>query len=340
MKKKIYSILLAVSMWSLVVLFLSCNSQHHRKPRSWDEGTSPSLRVLSTVGMVDELVRLLADDLCERRILIQGDLDPHSYEMVKGDDELIYGADLLFYSGLGLECTPHLRRAIERHPHAISIGDSIVKQVPDALIESEGAFDPHIWMDVSLWTKGVEPIVEALSHCLPEAAALLKERGDKVKNLLLSLDQELLHTLATLPVERRYLITSHDSCYYFARRYLATDEECKDGRWRERCSSPEGLAPEAYLSSADVERVVTYLQAHQIDVIFPESNLSQESIRKIVDAGRALGLEVSLAQEPLYGDALGGEGSDGNTYEGMMRHNARVLVSALSVDGWQEASGF
>ena len=106
-------------------------------------------------------------------MLIQGDLDPHSYEMVKGDGEKLSGADLIFYNGLGLEHGASLSAILQGSPNAMAIGEKIKSICPERILMRGGAIDPHIWMDISLWQKGIDPIVEALSGADPEGALFL-----------------------------------------------------------------------------------------------------------------------------------------------------------------------
>jgi hypothetical protein len=52
--------------------------------------------------------------------------------------------------------------------------------------------------------------------------------------------------------------------------------------------------------------------------------VSRDSIRKIADAGKKIGLEIHISKEVLYGDSLKGDYLDG------MLHNANAIVRSLS----------
>ncbi len=314
--------------FGLLLGLLACTSQESRVDE-W-MATDGKVKVLSTIGMIDDLVRVVGGERVDRLVLIGGALDPHSYELVKGDDEKLARADLIFYNGLGLEHGPSLARYLSESEKGIAIGDGIVRRHPSAVVRVDGQVDPHIWMDVSLWLRGVDIVVEKLTQIDPDAAAEYSRRGERLKGRLRDLDTQVMAELSKVPSDKRYVVTSHDSCNYFTRRYLATAHERVSGRWTERCCSPEGLAPDSQLSTADIQDVVNHLVAYNIEVLFPESNLSQDSIRKLVDAGRQKGMEVRIANDALYGDAMGEPGSDGDSYEKMMWHNARVLVENLN----------
>ena len=59
------------------------------------------LKVLSTTAMLHDLVKQIGGDEIDSTVLICGDLDPHTYQLVKGDGEKLSFADLVFYNGLG-----------------------------------------------------------------------------------------------------------------------------------------------------------------------------------------------------------------------------------------------
>jgi len=284
------------------------------------------VRVLSTTAMIGSLVSAVGGDDIAHLNLIVGDIDPHSYELVKGDGDKLQAADLIFYNGLGLEHGASLSSALTRHPDSHSLGASLQTKCPERLLYADGAVDPHIWMDVSLFIEVVDPIVATLSKALPDKASLFHARGETLKKELLHLDETVDQLIKSLPQERRYLITSHDAFNYFAKRYLSEQGELN---WQERFSAPEGLAPDGQLSSHHIQRIIDHLKERHIAVIFPESNVSRDSLKKIVSSCQRSGIDVQIATHPLYGDALGPKGSDGDTYMKMVRANAQTIVEHL-----------
>ena len=101
-------------------------------------------------------------------------LDPHSYELVKGDDEKLDRADLIFYNGLGLEHG----RALFLHafPDLISMrsATAIMQKYPERILHKGPAIDPHIWMDISIWALAIEPIVCELSKSIRTGPLIIR----------------------------------------------------------------------------------------------------------------------------------------------------------------------
>ena len=287
------------------------------------------IKVLSTTAMIDDLVRYVGGEYVDGTTLIKGELDPHSYQLVKGDDEKLRYAEIIFYNGLGLEHGPSLQSALSKSEKAIGLGNLIQQKNPDVILNYKGQIDPHIWMDVNLWSQTLPFIVEALSKKDPAHAAQFKEKGEKLHAAMQKLHREIREEMLTIPEHQRYLVTSHDAFNYFARSYLAEENELGDHLWQKRFAAPEGLAPESQLSTGDIQAIIDYVKQHQIHMLFPESNVSKDSIRKIVAAGKEQGIYLKIADEFLYADAIGAPGSDGDSYLKMIDHNGRVIAKFL-----------
>jgi manganese/zinc/iron transport system substrate-binding protein len=326
-------------MKKLIMIFLLCllafgcaKSNHKNKGQALCEWMEPNqkIKVLSTTAVIDDLVSRIGKEHITHRALIEGQLDPHSYELVKGDNEIISSADIIFYNGLELEHGASLKYQLAKHSGAYSLGDILAEKSPESLIFFEGQVDPHIWMDIRLFSKLIDPIIEVLSKEDPEHAEEFKNNGELLRVEMISLDKDIDDKIKNIPKEERYLITSHDAFFYFARRYLAETSEIENAHWKTRFAAPEGLAPDGQISPKDIQFIIEYAMAHGVKVIFPESNLNQDALKKIVSVLNQKGEKTLLAKEILYGDAMGDKGSNADTYLKMMEHNANVIVLYLT----------
>lgn len=311
------------------LLFLcGCSSDQHRERQAhfqhWIQDNG-KLKILSTTAIVDDLVKQVGGEHVDTIVLIHGELDPHSYQLVKGDDEKLAFAQLIFFSGLGLEHGPSLHQFLLNNPKAIGLGDLIDRQKSGQVIYVNNQKDPHIWMDISLWSKAIPFIVQVLSQNDPIHASEFQANGQKLQNEMEKTHRQVKEIMHQIPENKRYLVTSHDAFNYFARSYLSEDGEVESGEWSKRFAAPEGLAPESQLSVVNIKEIIEHLKQHQVHLIFPESNVSRDSIRKIVQAGRENGLDVQIACCALYGDAMGKPGSDADTYLKMILSNANTL---------------
>lgn len=326
--------------WSLIVntmltlvLFCACGSgdSAHQSNQEWMQ-PNDRIKVLSSIAMIDDIVRQIGGEYVDAAVLIKGQLDPHSYQIVKGDDEKLAFADIIFFNGLGLEHGPSLQGYLLNHEKAVALGDRLMAQNPSFLLYFKGQADPHIWMDISLWSRIVPMIAETLSRKDPVHAEFYQANAEKVVKSMMEAHQQVKEELQGIPAAKRYLVTSHDAFNYFTRAYLAEDGE-DEKAWSERFAAPEGLAPESQISATDIRTIIDHLNQYRIHVIFPESNVNRDSIKKIVEAGMQKGLNVHINEISLYADAMGKPGSDGDTYLKMIQHNGRVIGDNLKQNG-------
>ena len=321
-KKKIYFILIFIP---LILTIFSCSKKNPGGSiqEGWD-AENGKIKVLSTIAMIDNIVSEIGGDKIDHLCLIVGEIDPHSYELVKGDDEKITRADLVFFNGLGLEHGASLKYHLDNHLASLGVGDYLLATAKEKLLFNEGQVDPHIWMDMELFSLIIDPIVEELVKKDPEHTTFFQSNGEILKKKLLDTDRVLFKKMQLIPPEKRYLITSHDAFHYFTKRYLATPGEI-DGKWKMRCSAPEGLAPDGQMSVLDIQRVCDFLCEHRISFVFPESNVSRHSLQKIVSVCLEKGHNVKVAETPLFGDTMGSK-----TYIQMIEYNIETLFYYFS----------
>ncbi len=305
---------------AVAALLCGCERQPN-KAREWMEG-SEKLKVLCTTDMIGDIVAWIGGERIDNLVLIKNGLDPHSYELVKGDDEKLKRAEVIFYNGLGLEHGASLSYHLENHLHSFALGDAIFFQRKEEKLIVDGQIDPHVWMDVFLWAQIADPIAEVLGNLDPEGLDFYKQRAKECKETLLQLDKKIANIFLTIPADRRYLVTSHDAFGYFVRRYFVEGKDRE--KWHQRCIAPEGLAPEGQVGIMDLTKVVNHLCAYRIGVVFPESNVNQDTLKRIVELCEKNGHRVTLAHPFLYGDSMGGKG-----YIEMLEHNTNVIAEHL-----------
>jgi manganese/zinc/iron transport system substrate-binding protein len=320
---------------SVILIISGCSSDQHQMRRihfqQWIQNNG-KVKVLSTTAIIDDLVKQVGGEHVDSIALIQGELDPHSYQLVKGDDEKLAFSQIIFYNGLGLEHGPSLHTYLLNNPKAVALGDLVERQRPGLIIYVHGQKDPHFWMDIALFAKTVPLIVQVLSQQDPAHEADYRANGEKLQAEMEKVHQQVKEMMHQVPAPRRYLVTSHDAFNYFARAYLSEDGEIESGEWEKRFAAPEGLAPESQLSVTDIKAIIEYLKLNDIHLLFPESNVSRDSIRKIVQAGKEQGLDVQIACCALYGDAMGQPGSEGDSYLKMILYNATTLSTHMDPD--------
>lgn len=276
------------------------------------------LKVVSTIGMITDMVENIAGGRMDVAGLMSAGVDPHLYKPTRSDIAALSRADIVFYNGLLLEgkMTDALMRVASAGRKVYAVTELLD---PSYLLEPkefQGHYDPHVWMDPLAWRKAVEVIRNKLSEIDPKGAAHYTAAGDNYLKELDELDAYCLRVLGSVPENSRVLVTAHDAFNYFGRRYGF------------EVLGIQGLSTESEAGVSDIERLVNLLVERKIKAVFVESTVSQRSIRALIEGAQARGHEVSIGGE-LFSDAMGKPGTYEGTYIGMIDHNVTTIARAL-----------
>lgn len=273
------------------------------------------LRVVATTTMVADLARDLGGDRVDVAGLMGPGVDPHLYKATAGDLRRMQRADLILYNGLHLE--GKLQEAIERSADAGRKIKAVTARIPkDRLLEAEGAVDPHVWFDVSLWILCAEAATEAFKDLDPAGAQHYEERLQSVRARLTALHAWCEAQSKQVSPEQRILITSHDAFSYFGRAYGF------------KVIALQGISTVTEAGLADVTRLTDFVKANRVKAVFVETSVSPAAMKRIQkDSGARLGGELFSDATGSRGEVL--DGYDLGTVEGMIRHNMNTIVRAL-----------
>jgi manganese/zinc/iron transport system substrate-binding protein len=197
---------------------------------------------------------------------------------------------------------------------------AVTEEIPQEQLreppEFAGQYDPHVWFDVSLWEKTLDPIARELSALDPAHAADYKANAEALRAELRGLDAWVKQQIGGIPEQQRVLVTAHDAFGYFGRRYGM------------EVIGLQGISTLSEAGLHDVERVVDVVLARKVKAIFVESSVPRRSIEAVQAALREKGHPVEIGGQ-LYSDSLGAAGSPAGTYPGMVRANVQTIVEAL-----------
>ena len=227
-------------------------------------------------------------------------------------------ADIVFFNGLHLEgrMGEVLEEMGSRGTPTVAIAEAIGEESLQRPPEFAGAFDPHVWMDVTLWERVVGRVAESLAELDPANAEQYRTRAGAYETRLRTLDAYVRQRIERVDPARRVLVTAHDAFNYFGRAYGF------------EVRGLQGISTVAEAGTSDVQELARYIAERRIPAIFVETSVSPRSIEAVQAAVRARDFEVSIGGN-LYSDALGGAGTGAETYEGMIRHNVDTITGAL-----------
>jgi manganese/zinc/iron transport system substrate-binding protein len=274
-------------------------------------------KAVATVGMVADIVQNVAGDRGKVQRLLGSGVDPHLYKATRDDVQSIISGDIVFYSGLMLEgkMADTLIKVSRNKPvYAVTeLLDEKSLLEPD---DFQGHYDPHVWMDVSLWSQCATVVAQSLSEFDPANAELYSANATNYRDRLAKLHDYGKTCIASIPESSRVLITSHDAFNYLGRAYGL------------EVIGVQGISTESEAGLQQVNGLVDLIVSRKVSAVFVESSVSQKNLLAIVDGARSRGHELKIGGE-LFSDAMGAEGTYEGTYEGMLDHNITLVTRGL-----------
>jgi manganese/zinc/iron transport system substrate-binding protein len=301
----------------LVMGLVSCKEQATpAAAASKQAGTTP-VKVVATIGMITDVARTIGGKRAQVTGLMGEGVDPHLYKASPGDMRLMADADLLLYAGLHLEgrmADVIVKMAAKKS--VVQVTETIDEKLLRSPPEFAGHFDPHVWFDVSLWSKAAERIRDALIEKDPAGKAVYEANAAAYTSQLAALHEYAKSTLATIPSDKRVMVTAHDAFGYFGRAYGL------------EVLAIQGISTDSEASLKDINALVDTLVAGKIPAVFIESSVPRKTVDALVEGARSRGHEIKIGGE-LFSDAMGAQDTPEGTYIGMVLHNVDTITKAL-----------
>lgn len=289
--------------------------------RAEAEPKSYPYRVVTTVGMITDIVRNVAGEHATVTGLIGEGIDPHLYKPTRSDLIALRRADVIFYNGLMLEgkMADVLIRMARQGKPVYAVTDTILDQGDYVMTDEQEHFDPHVWMDVKGWMLGVEVVASALSQYDPKHASDYKANAAAYLEKLKALDDYARQSLASIPEQQRVLITAHDAFSYLGRAYGL------------EVRGIQGISTESEAGVKDIETLIDFIVANKIPAVFIETSVSDKNIRALIEGVESRGQKIVIGGA-LFSDAMGKAGTYEGTYIGMIDNNVTMITRALGGD--------
>lgn len=302
-----YTSLNSFKLCILVFLLWSCGEKTNQPVKG-------KIRWLATTGMIGDALKQLADSTIEVEILMGPGVDPHLYKATQGDLLRLRSADLIVYNGHHLEGKlSEILSKLSDQKKTIALAELLPDQ---DLIEADGAVDPHIWFDVSLWSKSLDLLTDSLIKIYPDLSTGLSKRNRDYSTRLDSLHEGCKSAIRLIPEQQRVLVTAHDAFSYWGRAYGL------------EVMGLQGISTLSDFGLKDLNDLVDILVSRKIPAVFVESSVPTRSIEAVINGCETRGHQIKLGGE-LYSDAMGNPGTESGTYIGMVSHNLQTIVNAL-----------
>lgn len=303
-------------------------------PQTAAAGQVP-LKVVAVETFLADMAQNVAGDRLKVDSLIPVGVDPHSFEPTPRDVAKIAESQVLIVNGAGFEewlervltnaggqrvvitasagltmREPGAGEMAHEHEHETTAGGT---PTPEAEHVHHHEGDPHFWLDPVLAIKYVENIRDGLSQADPAGKETYAANAAAYIARLQELDGWIKAQVATIPSERRLLVTNHESFGYFADRYGFTVVGTVIP------SVSTGASP----SAQEMAALVEHIKEAGAPAIFLETGSNPQLARQIAqEAG------VKVVTE-LFTHSITDASGPAPNYIEMMRYNVRAIVDAL-----------
>lgn len=295
--------------------------------------------VVATTSVLCDLTKQVAEDTVDLKCLVAPGIDPHVYQPTPEDRQAIENADLVFYGGYNfdpgliklIKATSNSNPKIAVHEQAVP--NPIMASEHDhnheeehhegekdhkdhegeAHSEEQKVPDPHVWHNPQNGIAIVGVITEGLTQIQPNLAEKYQTRSNEIKTELGKIDQWIGVQVATIPPEKRKLVTTHDALGYYVTTYGIDFK-----------GALSGLSTEESPSAGMVGNLVKEIKEAQVPTIFAENSVNPKLIETV-----AREANVQVSSRELFADGLGEKNTDGDTYQKMLIANTHTIIEGL-----------
>jgi zinc/manganese transport system substrate-binding protein len=280
--------------------------------------------VVASFSVLADMVATIGGPAVAVQAIVGPDRDAHGFAPRPSDQRAVGAARAVFANGLGFDpWMDRLVRAANFRGPLVKAADGVpIRTMRDTHGHGHGhghrqggaprtVTDPHAWQDLGAAPVYARNISDGLKRALPQEAAAIEARAADFTARAAETDAWVRAQIATVPADRRRVLTSHDAFGHFAAAYGVT------------FLSPQGVSTESEPSAAEVARLIRQVREQDIRAVFMENMANPRLIGQVA---REAGVQV---RGRLYADALSAPGGSADTWLGMFRHNVPLLVQAM-----------
>ncbi|MFJ6453329.1 metal ABC transporter substrate-binding protein [Paenarthrobacter sp. NPDC091669] len=266
--------------------------------------------VLTTFTVLADIAKNVAGDKLRVESITKAGAEIHGYEPTPGDIRKAAQADLILDNGLNLEAW--FAQFVEDLdvPHAV-VSDG-VEVMPIAEDSYQGKPNPHAWMSPKNVQIYANNMAKAFAKLDPSHASEFEANAKDYNAQLQTVQDEMVSKLSVLSEKQRALVTCEG-----AFSYLARDAGLKEVYiW--------AVNAEQQATPQQITRAIEFVKENQVPAVFCESTVSDAPMQQVVGATDA------RFGGTLYVDSLSEADGPVPTYLDLIRHDAKVITTALT----------
>lgn len=284
------------------------------------------VKVMTSFSILGDVTREIGGDKVEVAEIVKANQDMHIYRITPQDAKRLKNSQLILLNGKGFESNEFVKAAKAANVPVLNASDHIESIHHDDDDDDEhhhehehkhedkhehahhhGGDDPHVWQDPVLMKQYTQNIANALIKIDPKNKDYYSGNLKKYQQKLDDLDALAKKSFAAIPVEKRKVLTSHDSFAYFGARYQV------------KFMAPQGVSEESEPSAKQMAEIIRTVKRENIRAVFVENISNPKLLNRLT---REAGVSVT---GKLYSDAL----PENKGYVDMMKHNIETLSGAM-----------
>jgi manganese/iron transport system substrate-binding protein len=302
------SILLASSL-----VACSQSQSAEEKPTPKPKPVTEKLQVVATTSVLCDLAKIIADNTIDLKCLIPKDRDSFSYEPSAADKEALDMANVVLYSGHGLEdkLIPVIKASnADRKIPVAEIAVTNPEKISVPGVERKDLKpNPFVWHNAYKALEMAKVIHQKLGDMAPKNAETYEQRYEDYDKVTTALHEWVKLQIAGIPAKNRQLVSSRSSLNYYSNPYNIAVEGSVYDYNTVKAPSTERIA-----------KVVKRIKDLKIKAVFNEANVDGTAIGKVASDAK-----VPVIKGELFIDGLGGTDS----HQKMMEHNTKMIVEGL-----------
>jgi ABC-type Zn uptake system ZnuABC Zn-binding protein ZnuA len=274
-------------------------------------GSSPkaqsNIKVIAVETFLADVAQNVAGDRLQVEALMPRGIDPHAFEATPQDVVKIANCQVLIINGAGLE--EWLAKVLEN-----AGGQRKVIEASAGLQSpSSRPGDPHFWLDPNNVIHYVENIRDGLTQIDPQGGAVFSQNAAAYIVKLKELDGWIQQEVAQIQLQRRLLVTNHESLGYFADRY----------QFKVIGTIIPSVSDTAAPSAMQIAQLEDAIRQSGAPAIFLETGTNPQLADQVA---QDTGVKVIST---LYTHSITALDGTAPTYIDMMRQNVLQIVAAL-----------
>ena len=269
------------------------------------------IKAVTTFTVIADIARNVAGDAAIVKSITKPGAEIHDYQPTPQDIVGAQDADVIFWNGLNLE------RWFERFLYDIKdVPSVIISQGVAPLSIYEGPYsgkpNPHAWMSTDNALIYIENIRKTFVRMDPKNAEIYNANAKAYSEKVEKIKEDLIKTLAHIPEDQRYLVTSEG-----AFSYLAKDLHMKEVYLWPMNADQQGTPQQ-------VRKVIDMVRAKNIPVVFSESTISDKPAKQVASETDAVYGGV------LYVDSLSHADGKVPTYLDLLKVTTGTIANGFT----------